>query len=413
MSSGAPAGTDGEGAAYRGWAWPLVALHRRLLPPRKDIGWTPYLWLFYLSWPITRWVVHPPGPKMLVLGCLTLVVFLALYFHGFWRSGLRLLWNMAAIAALGVLWLRFDGSLMIFFVYAAGFTGAVGVPKVGRRVLLAIVAVVGLSAWWVQLPWLLTLLCVCLCGIIGATNIYYSEIARRGEDLRRSQEEVERLATMAERERISRDLHDLLGHTLSLITVKAELARKLSERDDPRAATEIADVERISRQALRQVREAVEGFRQAGLVGELSRAQIACDARNIILERQVAPVSLQTRQEAALAMVLREAMTNVMRHSQASRCEITLGIEDASVILTVKDDGLGDRTSKGLVSEADTGHGLIGMEERLAALGGTLHCDGSEGWRLEARMPSTDASPLVERSSGTDLSQAGLAHEEI
>ena len=234
--------------------------------------------------------------------------------------------------------------------------------------------------------------------VIGTTNIYFAELGRKSADLRRSREEVEHLAAMAERERIARDLHDLLGHTLSLITLKAELARKLSSRGDERAVDEIADVERISRDALKQVREAVAGYRDSGLEGELGRARLLCQASAVEVEAELDEVSelnLDPRQEATLVMVLREATTNLARHSGASTCKISLLRDGSQVVLTARDNGRGGSTRQ-------RGNGLTGMSERLAAVGGSLELDGSDGWTLTARIP-VDPNPDG-KSAGIQIS---------
>ncbi len=369
----------------------LLAIHRRLLPNRREIGWIPYLWLFYLSLPVWRWIIQPTSTTVLWLGSLSLLVFFGVYFNGYWRRGLAVLPNIAALVALGVAWTPFSSAGIVFYVYGSGFAGEVGPPKIGRRVLAAIAITVILANRLTGQHLFHGLLTLCLCGVVGATNIYFSEISRKGDALRRSQEEVERLATIAERERIARDLHDLLGHTLSVITLKAELARKLSERGDERAATEIADVERISRDALRQVREAVEGFREAGLAGELARARLVCEARDITLDTEVGRVELATRQESALAMVLREAVTNLARHSNANRCRITLKREPSEIVLSIHDNGQLARPNR--VTES-AGHGLLGMRERLGELNGRLLVDPSDGWLLEARLPAPALVPI-------------------
>ena len=372
---------------------PWQALHRRLLPNRSDIGWTPYLWLLYLALPVWGlWTRRSEG-IVFPLGCLGLTAFLILYFNGFWHSGRRVLWNVAGLTLLASLWVPFDNTALVFFTYACSFAGAVGAPTDGRRVLLGVIATAVLCGVLTGQPWPWFLLTVCICLMVGAVNIYYAELERRREALQRSEEEVERLATLAERERISRDLHDLLGHTLSSITVKAELARKLSERGDPRASREIADVEQISRQALRQVRQAVEGFRQVGWVGEMTRAGWVCEARGITLQCDAEVDSLDTLQEATLAMVLREAVTNVVRHSKASHCRVQLQTRGDVLVLVVQDDGVG-----GAVGEEASwsGYGLLGMRERLATLGGTLKLDGGDGWRLEARLPRSGGDKEIE-----------------
>lgn len=362
----------------------ILALHRRLLPARPEIGWTPYLWLCYLGFFAFPWFFRTPSGETLAWAAVSLVVFLALYFNGHWRGGLDLLWNIAGLVILALLWIPFNASALVFFIFAAGFTGAVGPPKIGRRVLIGISVIVLTCGLLLELPVYWSLMSLTFCWIVGATNIYFAEMSRKNAHLRRTREEAEHLATIAERERIARDLHDILGHTLSLITMKAELARKLSDRGDARAGEEIAEVEQISRDALRQVREAVEGYRQTGLAGEVARARIVCQTRGIELDARMAPLPLETRQEAALALVLREAVTNVARHSAANRCEITLTEEATSqgsrAVLRVVDDGKGGR-------HHGTGNGLTGMEERLSRLGGELHVDGQHGWKLEAGLP--------------------------
>ena len=391
----------------------LQSIHRRLLPNRREIGWTPYLWLFYLSFPIWRWFGSSSAtPVTWGLGALTLVFFLRVYFHGFWQRGAVLWWNIAALAVLGILWTPFDSSAMVFYIYGAGFAGAVGPPRQGVRVLVALALVVVAAALIFDRPIFWTLLTLAICGVVGGANIYFGQLTRQGDALRRSREEVQRLATVAERERIARDLHDLLGHTLSLITLKAELARKLSERDDPRAVDEIREVERISRDALRQVREAVEGFRETGLAGELARARLVCEARGIDLGIEVSPGNLDSRSEVALAMVVREAVTNVARHSGASRCSIHLRQDGDHVVLTIQDDGRG-AASPGQKLDSMAGHGLLGMGERLRELGGRLEVDGSQGWTLRAFLPAQMKNgPSEESTAGTAPNLAWTGKEQ-
>lgn len=373
-----------------GWRrWP-VALHRRLLPDYSSIGWTPYLWLVYLSFFLWRWLAEGPSPTVLALGMLTLGVFLRLYFGGFWRHGRGLLWNIAGLVGLGVLWTPHNSGAMVFFVYAAGFCGAVGPPRVAWRALGAVAAAVAAAGWaFGQHPIWLTF-ALAFTFVIGAANLYFADANRKNDALRRSREEAEQLAALAERERIARDLHDLLGHTLSLITLKAELARKLVERGDGKALGEIRDVETISRDALRQVREAVTGFRHSGLAGEMTRARVACDAKGIELTVQGDDLDLDPRREATLAMVLREAVTNVVRHSGAGRCGISFERQGDAVTLTVEDDGRG--THQGPLRH---GQGLAGMRQRLAELGGNLQISSTSGWRVTAFLPGDSGAPQV------------------
>ncbi|MCG8456198.1 MAG: histidine kinase, partial [Holophagales bacterium] len=319
----------------------IRALHRRLLPDRVEIGWTPYLWLFYLLFFIVPWFVAPTSRLEMVLGIATVPVFLALYFYGFWVPGRRLLWVIAAVLLIAVAWTPWNRGAMTFFIYAAAFAGALGDSRLGTRVVMVIASISATQGWWLGYSWVWITLSVFFVGIIGANNIYDGLLRAKNAELRRSREEVERIAAMAERERIGRDLHDLLGHTLSLISLKAQLARKLADRGDPRAAGEIAEVERISREALRQVREAVAGFRRVGLRGELANARLACEAMGIEAAIGEPPPGLLPEREAVLAMAAREAVTNVIRHSGAGRCEIAFRSGTGALEMAVIDDGRG------------------------------------------------------------------------
>jgi two-component system sensor histidine kinase DesK len=194
-----------------------------------------------------------------------------------------------------------------------------------------------------------------------------------------AQEEVERLAKLAERERIARDLHDLLGHTLSLIVLKSELASKLTESDPDRAAHEIRDVERISRDALAQVRAAVRGYRSTGLMAEVDHARATLDTAGLQFECEMEKVSVPPAEESVLVLALREAITNIVRHSAATKCRVQFLRTTAGYELQISDDGRG-----GMAGE---GSGLTGMRERVESLGGALNRDGSRGTRLSIRIP--------------------------
>ena len=208
-----------------------------------------------------------------------------------------------------------------------------------------------------------------------------------------AQEEIEHLAKVAERERIARDLHDVLGHTLSLIILKSELASKLADRDPQRARDEIRDVERISREALSEVRQAVRGYR-AGLQQELDGATAMLRAAAIELTTEFEPLPLAPGQEAILALALREAVTNVVRHSEASHCTIALRRAGDDIRLIVSDDGRGGGREDGV--------GISGMRERISALGGSVARDGSRGTTLTVTLPlasGLQSVSAIERSA--------------
>jgi len=221
-----------------------------------------------------------------------------------------------------------------------------------------------------------------LTTLIGGINIHFAEVTRKNAKLRLAHEEVGRLAKVAERERIARDLHDLLGHTLSVIVLKSELAEKLFDRDPQRAALEIRDVQRISREALHEVRAAVTGYHST-IEAELVRAREALAAAGVTFESTVDVLPLAPTQEGVLALAIREAVTNVVRHAGARTCRLRLAREGSAARLEIEDDGRGGQSPEGV--------GLHSMRERVLALGGALERTGSGGTLLRIIMPTGEA----------------------
>lgn len=209
-------------------------------------------------------------------------------------------------------------------------------------------------------------------------------------ELRQAREEVGRLAVAEERLRFARDLHDLLGHSLSVIVLKSELAGRLSDADPARAAHEIRDVERVAREALREVREAVAGYRQLGLGQELESARATLDAAGIEARFQSPAGGLPTPVDSTLAWALREGITNVIRHSRARHAEVRVERSDDHVELELVDDGVG---CDGCLD----GNGLRGLRERVTARDGTLAAGPrlEGGFRLAVSLPLRDAPRRV------------------
>ncbi|MCP2335599.1 sensor histidine kinase [Actinomadura rupiterrae] len=208
--------------------------------------------------------------------------------------------------------------------------------------------------------------------------------------LREVREELAHAAVAEERLRFSRDLHDLLGHTLSLMVVKAQAVRRLAERDPARAAEQAADIEQVGRQALTEVRQAVSGYRGRGLAAELDRARTALADAGVeaVVRRSGGP--LPPEPDALLGWVVREGVTNVIRHSGAGRCVITVRNEGSAASVEIADNGRA-AASGGLVAEAGPvsgGNGLAGLGERVGSAGGTLKASPSpSGFVLAASVP--------------------------
>jgi len=353
--------------------------------PSDGTRWMRYVWLVYLGTLLFQPIFDPtagPFDWAVVVGLIA--VFVPLYFASFRPADDRhLLQLVAAMAALGLAGSLLNSGASVFLIYAAAAAAYVAPVRRAVLVIAALVALVGVTFLIspAPMPWRLfahapTLL---FTIVMGAANIFDAERDRAQRRLRRADEEIERLATLAERERIARDLHDLLGHTLSVIVVKAELAARLSELEPNRAAGEMRDVERIGREALSEVRAAVAGYRAHGLRGEVESARRALDAAGVETTVETELPALPVAIESALAFALRESVTNVVRHAGARRATIRLGIEQSEVVLEVTDDGHGGSAAEGA--------GLTGMRERITALGGSVQRDRASGTRVRVALP--------------------------
>ena len=277
---------------------------------------------------------------------------------------------------------RPDWNLLFFYVVAMG---ALRLPRPWNVVVLPVTSLTaGLtatagggntSAAWGQALGLLG---------IGAAMVAMGEIMRTNRELVEARAEVARLAVADERERFARDLHDLLGHSLSVIALKAQLARKRLPHDPETAAADVADIETVTRDALREVRQTVSGYHRPALDAELEGARTALDAAGIDATIDRPQVALPPDVEAVLAWTVREAATNVIRHSGARHSAIRLvGALDQATV-EVLDDGHGADAADG------SGTGLIGLETRVREAGGRLEAgprDDGPGFRVCAVVP--------------------------
>lgn len=363
-----------------------------LSPHAKAQGWAPFIWLAYLSFFFIQPVFDHAGWKEWLLTALATVLFLGLYFGLFWLEKPRSLLHVAGMVLLGLVFAPINGGASTFFVFGAAFVpfcvqterAAVGLMA-GIVVLAAIEKqIFHLSGWFLFYGGGLSL-------VVGGSNIYFAQRNRALAKLRMANDEIEHLAKVAERERIARDLHDVLGHTLSVIALKSELAGKLIDHDPQRAGKEIAEVEQISRQALSDVRDAIRGYHSQGLVAELAQAKTTLETAGLTVQCDAATtVKLPAVQESVLSLAVREAVTNVLRHSQARTCRVRLEQQNGSCRLEIQDDGRGGENAEG--------NGLRGMRERVEMLGGTMHRGTEAGTTLTITLPLKEVIAKVEGS---------------
>ena len=256
-------------------------------------------------------------------------------------------------------------------------------PTIRRMIasLVPAVAVWVLDTQAMHWPWQPVVWVVVITLAVSVGNHSMWTGLRKNAELRLSHDEVRRLAASAERERIGRDLHDLLGHTLSMVALKSELAGRLMERDPGAASREIAEVARVAREALSQVRSAVSGIRAAALASEFASARLLLETAGVRFEYWCDPKPLPSEIETCLALVLREAVTNIQRHACANRVEVTVIVGLEKAVMRIRDDGRGGVNGYG--------NGLTGMRERIVAKGGELWIESprGKGTGVEVRLP--------------------------
>lgn len=303
-------------------------------------------------------------------------------------------WLLGAQGAVtyGLAW-GYGGTWLMFFPL---FSLACGTVLRGHRLMLLLIVLSG-SAGVIggtrgDGPWdAMTIgYGTFMSGLMTSALLGLAETVR---ELRETRQELARSAVEQERLRFSRDLHDLLGHTLSVVVVKAEAVRRLAPRDLGAALAQAADIETVGRQALAEVREAVTGYRAGSLASELDRARSALAAGGIeAVVRQSGP-PLDPRTEALLGWVVREGVTNAVRHSRAEHCVIEVRGTAEQVVLEITDDGRGAAAGR-----PPGGTGLTGLAERLAAAGGTLEAGPREegGFRVTVRLPVGEETAVRE-----------------
>jgi len=374
----------------RGWSLKLRPL--RSVFHDKDHGWGPLLWVLYLGFFFVQPVFDHVSAKQWLFDSLGAAIFLILYWGIFLLERPRPLFHVGGMVLLGVLFLPFNAGGCTFFIFAAAMvpfmvnTQAQAIAGLGAVAAVAAIEGLVLHLGGGELFW-----AAGFPVFIGAGNIFFAERNRMNRKLRKANEEIENLAKVAERERIARDLHDVLGHTLSVITLKSELAGKLIDRDPERAGKEMREVEEISRQALSDVRDAIRGYRSRGLVAELALAKSTLETAGLIVQCDAATtVKLPAVQESVLSLAVREAVTNVVRHAQARTCRMRLEQQNGSCRLEIQDDGLGSSNGEG--------NGLRGMRERVEMLGGTLHRSTEAGTTLTIMLPLKEVASHDESS---------------
>ena len=348
----------------------------------------PAVFLVYLAQTGSGVLGHSHGLGS-VAGLLLLVAFCACYLlamiAGRNRANPRRFWMyyaaMLACTAAEIPLAHEDAFVMLIYVsvltVAASWFKAI--PIVLGYMLIAAFLPDRIPSWHAPDNWNTA----AAIGIVSLAMFGFFTVLRSNAALAEARSEVARLATENERARIARDLHDLLGHSLTTITVKAALANRLAGSDPASAAAEIAEVEGLTRRTLADVRAAVSGYREVTLANELAAAREVLRSAGINAQLPGAVDSVDPRDAELFGWVVREGVTNVVRHSRARSCEVRLGARS----IEITDDGRG-------AGQSDPGNGLAGLRERAAAAGGRLSAgpgSGGRGWRLRVELPGATA----------------------
>ncbi|WP_345779531.1 sensor histidine kinase [Dyella sedimenti] len=308
-------------------------------------GRSPWVDAVHLLWSV--WVFLTPvfdrfSLRWVVLTLISYPIFLFLYARCCFAPRRTVYRYSLVLVGMAYLLMPWYPSGLTYFMYGCVMLCS---HRMSLRAYMATIAALNagilVEAWLLHYPWQ-AIIWMPLSSFIVGLAVNAERMSEEKEiALRLSHEEVRRLAATAERERIGRDLHDLLGHTLSLITLKLELSRKLFDRDSEAARREMEEAERVARHALAEVRAAVTGIRATDLAAELASAKLLLESSDVTLDYGSLPASLPTDFERSLALVLREAVTNIARHARASRASVAIEVIGETLQLRVEDNGRG------------------------------------------------------------------------
>ena len=339
----------------------------------------PWPWLVYLTFFFVPWMFRLPPTDEIIISLVGVGMFLFVYFTSYRVSGLRLKACVAAMVLLGIGLEPISITSCVFLVYAGASTANIrpfSHAAVTGVIIVLVIVIYSLITQAHPFFWAPAI----LFGTMTAVSVYFSrELVDSNTRLVATQKRAKHLAAMAERERIARDLHDLLGHTLTVIAVKSDLAHKVIDEDPVRAKREIKEIHQTTREALSDIRSAISGIKNVSLASELANAKMALASADISADVDSLSQEFPEPIGAALAMLVKEGVTNIIRHAEAEHCEIRVSCEDETAKLVIKDNGVG--------FSREEGSGISGMRNRVAALKGRFEIQGGEGTTISAYIP--------------------------
>lgn len=393
------------------------------------------LWLIWVAWIpffipvlVELFQSHPPLLRLIV-SLVGVVVFFWIYLWASWLDARylhvaasnsteapRRIWIVLGVLvslAVALILLNGGNGWLGLFYYISGYAG--GRLSTVRTVLVifGLLVIAPITALLTNNDLSTTGQALLFIAVIGVIIIAVGKVFIINQKLRLAREEIARLAITAERLRIARDLHDLLGHNLSLITLKSELAGRLVGLQPERAILEIKDIEQVARTTLQEVREAVSSYRQPTLTSELQAARDILGAAGITYKfegKEEMLSALPFNVETAIAWVVREGVTNVIKHSRASQCLISIQRDKQTIKVEIIDDGANFQPQTN-----HPGNGLRGLSERLVALEGQFEAAprAAGGFRLAASMPLAPRKNVTANSSSDPAANLGSWNKTI
>ncbi|WP_342716456.1 sensor histidine kinase [Bacillus paramycoides] len=335
----------------------------------KHMGFFPYMFLVYLLFPIYH-LSQASGWKF-VIGSGMLIVFIITYRQLYFVQRTFVFWACIQMVLIFLFALFYNPFMIFFGFFTASAIGFAPNKKVFRVLISLLVVMLGTFIFinmnqitTTSLVNIVPMFILMLLTPFGMRNFNQKKMLRN--QLNEANEQIKDLVKREERQRIARDLHDTLGHTLSLITLKSQLVEKLIVKNPERASAEAKEITQTSRTALKQLRELISDMRMITVEEELEQIRAILQAANIELEvkQEASSSSLSPIEQNILGMCLREAVTNVVKHSKATNCTVSVLESQGELILKVEDNGIG------LADQNHDGNGIRGMKERIALIDG-------------------------------------------
>lgn len=344
-----------------------------------------WIYLLNLGFYILPMVLAPYSVAQLTIMTLAMLAFIGVYYRTLYSTPGERPWLLLALYAIACSMTVWNPGTISMFGFVSFFAGFYYPLRRAAVIAVGIVATLFAFQYVVVTGWeYFHYYGLFLVVVIGLFGVIERNRQQRVLQEKRSEAEIERLATTVERERIARDLHDILGHTLSCIILKADLAEKqLAKQQYDAAGKQLAELASIARESLSDVRKSVSGYKHQGLAGELNKLQQRLQDAGFKTDIKGELPTITGNQETTLILALTEMVTNIVRHSKGDRCVVEFTAQADSVLVVLSDNGV--------CINLQEGNGLRGIRERMQAIGGQLNYALTPGCRFELLFPTTGA----------------------